>query len=249
MSARPASAGLRQLAHPDRIEAAQWRRLRDGSDPLSRERLFETHMPFARQVAHREFARRIPTAAERGDFEQWAFEALLQSIERYDPVHGVGFRGFAKPRILGNIANHLPRMSESGDEYGFRLRTRRDRMRSLRADGDDGADALDALARLAVGLATGLILDAASEAALEPLADPAPSAYDTVAWNELTALVVRQIDDLPEREATVLRQHYLNGVRFAHIAELLGLSRGRVSQLHGAGIDRIRRRLGPLARE
>ncbi len=249
MSDAPGSTGLRRIARPDRIEAAHWRKLRDRSGADSRQWLFEAHMPFARQLARREFARRARTTAERGDFEQWAFEALLQSLDRYDPVRGVGFRGFAKPRILGNIANHLPRMSESGDEYGFRLRTRRDRMRSIRAGGGDPIDALDTLAQLAVGLATGLILDSVSDGALDPLPDPAPSAYDTVAWNELAALVARQIDDLPERERAVLTQHYRNGVSFAHIAELLGVSRGRVSQLHGAGITRIRQRLGPLARE
>lgn len=38
-------------------------------------------------------------------------------------------------------------------------------------------------------------------------------------------------------------QHYFNGVEFKHIAELLGVSKGRVSQLHRAALEKVRARL------
>jgi RNA polymerase sigma factor for flagellar operon FliA len=46
------------------------------------------------------------------------------------------------------------------------------------------------------------------------------------------------------RESVIVRQHYENGVSFTHIAQLLGLSKGRVSQLHASAVARLRARIG-----
>ncbi|MGJ3628975.1 sigma factor-like helix-turn-helix DNA-binding protein [Sphingomonas sp. MMS24-JH45] len=48
---------------------------------------------------------------------------------------------------------------------------------------------------------------------------------------------------LPEREGVVVRQHYVAGLPFIRIADLLRLSRGKVAQLHRAALDRLGRRL------
>ena len=42
----------------------------------------------------------------------------------------------------------------------------------------------------------------------------------------------------------MIRQHYDNGLSFARIAEMLELSRGRVSQLHRSALTRLRKRIG-----
>jgi RNA polymerase sigma factor for flagellar operon FliA len=75
-------------------------------------------------------------------------------------------------------------------------------------------------------------------------ADHRPNAYESLAWRELQALITREIGQLPERESVIIRQHYENGVSFTHIAQLLGLSKGRVSQLHTSAIARLRARIG-----
>jgi RNA polymerase sigma factor for flagellar operon FliA len=56
--------------------------------------------------------------------------------------------------------------------------------------------------------------------------------------------LAQEIGRLPGSEAVVVRQHYENGLSFAHIAGLLDLSRGRVSQLHRSALDRLRKRIG-----
>ena len=49
--------------------------------------------------------------------------------------------------------------------------------------------------------------------------------------------------NLPEQEAVVVRQHYDHGLPFAQVAQLMGLSRGRIAQLHRAALERLRKRL------
>ena len=60
-------------------------------------------------------------------------------------------------------------------------------------------------------------------------------------------LVTGEIGRLSERDQTIIRQHYFNGLTFEQIGSLLGVTRARVSQLHRAAIDNLRRRLPPRA--
>lgn len=77
-------------------------------------------------------------------------------------------------------------------------------------------------------------------------ADRRPNAYESLAWRQLNASLAREIGKLPERERVIVRQHYEFGVSFAHIAQLLGLSKGRVSQLHAGALGKLRARIGNL---
>ena len=60
---------------------------------------------------------------------------------------------------------------------------------------------------------------------------------------ELLAVVCAAIEELAPQEATLLRRHYLEGERFDHVAEDLGLSKSWASRLHTRAISRLARRL------
>ena len=51
------------------------------------------------------------------------------------------------------------------------------------------------------------------------------------------------MNGLPARERDILRHHYIDGVGFDQLAVLLGVSKGRVSQLHRSALDLLRKRL------
>ena len=53
----------------------------------------------------------------------------------------------------------------------------------------------------------------------------------------------RELEVLPERERDILRYHYLEGISFDEIGILLGVSKGRISQIHKAAIALLRKRL------
>ena len=69
------------------------------------------------------------------------------------------------------------------------------------------------------------------------------SAYESLAWKEIVAHLQSEMEALPERERTILRQHYVNGLSFEQLAELLKISKGRVSQLHRAALLLLRKRM------
>lgn len=232
--------GLDIVVDPSRAEAAVWRRFRFEDDTSCRESLFNRYVTLARSVAARLFHRRRTARLDQGDFDQFAFEGLLHAIDRFDPLRGVPFSAYARRRIIGNVADGIGRMTEIDAQLSSRHRVEQERARSLAAAGDDP---LAQLADLAVGLAIGLMLDGTGLFDAGGAPDNRPDPYDTLAWRETQAILASEIDRLPESEASVIRHHYGQGVAFAQIAQLMQLSRGRVSQLHRAALERLRRRM------
>ncbi|MET0060726.1 MAG: sigma factor-like helix-turn-helix DNA-binding protein [Candidatus Thiodiazotropha endolucinida] len=46
--------------------------------------------------------------------------------------------------------------------------------------------------------------------------------------------------NLPERERLIIRNHYFHGVAFDDLANLLEISKGRITQLHKRALQKIR---------
>jgi RNA polymerase sigma factor for flagellar operon FliA len=236
--------GLDLLLVPPRVEASLWRRFRFEREARCREQIFTRYRGLARSLAVRQLRGR-PKTVELNDMEQFAYEGLLAAIDRFDPLRGIPFGAFARRRIIGCIADGASRMNEVDAQYSHRRRVENERARSLRPDAA-ARDPLRALADLATGLAIGLMLEGTGTVEPADGADHRPNAYESLAWRELQVLLAREVAKLPEREAVIVRHHYENGVSFTHIAQLLGLSKGRVSQLHASALARLRARIGPM---
>jgi RNA polymerase sigma factor for flagellar operon FliA len=235
---------LQLVALAARVEAALWRRFRFEREWPCRAALFDRYRPLARAIAGRQMRRRASYSAEAGDLEHFAYQGLLEAIDRFDPLKGVPFSAFARRRVLGAIVDGRGRLSEVAARIGFRHRLEQERARALGAAASKRDDAFVMLGDLATALAVGLMIEAGGDS-LEPV-DPGPSAYDSLAWRETQAVLASAIDALPEREALIVRQHYLHGVSLTQVAALLGLSKGRVSQLHYAALARLRKKVGGL---
>ena len=71
----------------------------------------------------------------------------------------------------------------------------------------------------------------------------ADSPEEAVARAQLLTLVQEAISALPEEEAVLVRRHYLEGERFDHVAQSLGLSKSWASRLHTRAMQRLAKRL------
>lgn len=241
------SGGLDLLLVPPRVEASLWRRLRFERDVRCREQLFTRYRSLANLLAKRQFRTRPRHGIEIGDIEQFAYAGLLQAIDGFDPLRGIPFSAFARRRILGSISDGAGRMNELDAQYSYRRRVETERARSIADSATEGNDdPLGELSRLVSGLALGLMLEETSLLSAPDGRDYRPNAYESLAWRQMHALIAQQIARLPDREETIIRQHYENGVSFAQIAQLLGLSKGRVSQLHAAALAKLRANLGKI---
>lgn len=239
-------SGMDMLVRPARVEASLWRRFRFEEEAACREILFDRYVGLARSIAAQHFRRRAGKRIDRGDFEQFAYQGLLQAIDRYDPLNGAPFSAYASRRIAGSISDGVAQMTEIGAQIRHRHRVEQERFRSLASAGaqDVRDDPVSALSDLAIGLALGMMLEGTAFMGNENDADPAPNAYESLEWREMQARLASAVGDLPEREAMIIRQHYDVGLSFAQVADLLGLSRGRISQLHRAALDMLRKKIG-----
>jgi RNA polymerase sigma factor for flagellar operon FliA len=227
-------------------EMSLWQAIREDESIAAREQLFAHYLPFARALAGRQFKGRSGGDIEYEDFVQLACAGLLEAIDRYDPGLGVPFRGFAVRRINGSILDGLAKTSEIREQLAFRQRTKRERLRSLAPEDAEGlapGEAMEALIDLAVGLALGFMLEGTSLYREDGGAGAQPTAYDSLAWKDLVDRLSVELGRLQDRDRAIVRLHYLEEVNFDQIAALLGLSKGRISQLHKAALALLRKRI------
>lgn len=240
--------GLALVTKPDREEAALWRRMRARGDAQARELLFTRYLPLAQSIARVELRKAGLDRANLGDLEQAAYQGLLQALDRYDVERQVPFSAFARIRIAGSVRDLTADLSELGAQLAYKRKRSRDQLDSIKSPLDPKSGdmtALEKLADIAVELAIAFMLEA-DERRAKPLVGDLDNGFDSLAWRQLMAKLGDYIDDLPKDEMSVIRQHYENDVLFSEIAAVMGISKGRVSQLHKSALQRLRRRMGTI---
>lgn len=199
------------------------------------------------------------------DLTAAGFEALVVSIERYDPDKGATLEQFAWTRIHGAVLDELRRRDwaprslrrwERDAEKSRRdLRARLEReptdeelaveldstAAEVRARRDQLALAeIESLATT-VSASDGVVVDRAETiAARDRTLDPEHAAAAAKARERLAAAVA----SLPAREREVAQLLYVEERRLREIGELLGVSESRVCQIAGTLRKRLRTALG-----
>jgi RNA polymerase sigma factor FliA len=233
-------------------EALLWMDFKLRGSAVAREQLFLRFTGFARNVARRLHREHSWGDLELADLQQHAYTGLLEALDRYDPSFGTPFRAFAAHRISGSIRDGIAQTNEMREQISWRRRIRRERVQSLSdAQADTSSTAvtpIEKLADIATGLALGFMLEGTSlfvegDADAGQPVQVAATAYDSVVWNETVSRLHDELAALPEREQNILRQHYMGGLSFDQLASLLSISKGRVSQIHRAALELLRKRL------
>lgn len=214
-------------------ESTVWRRWREHRDTLDRDALVQAYAPWARKVARDVFMRCRGRTSDWPDYVQNASLGLVEAVASYDERRGVPFEAYARLRVRGavfnglrDLASHAPGASDAPG---------RERVDSL-LEGDV-ADPVDLLVAVVSGLASGHVLESMGS----PEACPAPATpYEEAVRSELAGIMAVTMHRLPARERDVLVFHYLNHLAFHQVADMLGVTRGRISQLHRQALQRLR---------
>jgi RNA polymerase sigma factor for flagellar operon FliA len=239
-------------------EARLWKRWREDRDEAARDELARLHLPFARIMAARLYAGRFHDEIEFAEYYQFAGLGLMEAIDRYEPGRGAQFRTFAALRIRGAILNGLPRLTERQRQIEVRKNLRAERLASLaaysaqsgQADSNDTldpsarhADALfRTLADVGIGLALGVLLE--DTGMVEADSGIGPERYFRAAeLAQLRSRLLALMRELPERDRSVLELHYEQEIPFVEIAARMGVTKGRIAQIHHRALDALRARL------
>lgn len=198
----------RQLS--DEQLAATWDSWAATRATQARDALLVHYLPLVTVLANR-LGRQVPPSF-RPDLHGFGAIGLMDAVERFRPELGHRFESYAVHRIRGAMGdglrslNWLPR--------GANRRASRVVETVVPVD--------FRTARSSVGVR------------LEDcLSDPMePSALDILELEAEYEEVVDAIDLLPERERSIVREHYYGSRRLAEIGQDMGITESRVCQIH-----------------
>jgi RNA polymerase sigma factor for flagellar operon FliA len=208
-------------------------------------------------IVARQVARTLGSVVELDDLRSFGREGLLDAARKFDSGRGVPFRAYANFRVRGAIIDgirslaQLPRrtyerlnglsaalkVSEGAADDTFTSPASATRAQADQALGDH-------LAAMAAAITVGLIAPTGvGEEGEHVQVSTADNPEEAVSRAELLTIVQEAIAELPEEEAVLVRRHYLEGERFDHVAQSLGLSKSWASRLHTRAMQRLARRL------
>lgn len=233
------------LQPPD-IEEALWAARDNDETGVARHRLIECYSPFARMLVARIYAKRTLDDVSFEDHLHFGMIGLIESIDRFDVTRGIPFEAFAVRRIKGAVYNGISKCSELREQLSFRAQIRRERLQSIvRKDADGTPDLFGDMVDIVINLALGYFLE---DSDIHGAADIAvrDRMLETESLRQLGEQVRAIVDRLPERERVVIQYHYYHQLAFNEIADVLGLTRGRVSQIHKRALGQVRESLASL---
>lgn len=229
------------------------------SGKLDRDQLIMQYAPLVKRLAYHLMAK-LPASVQVEDIIQNGMLGLIDAVNRFEEGLGAQFETYAVQRIRGAMLDGL----RDNDWLPRSLRRDMRRIEQAIAQLEQRLGRQPTEGELARALDMTLadyqkMLQEARGYQLLHLEDfgegededflerhlPADEAdpLNALLDKNLREVLVRAIEDLPEREKTVMGLYYEEELNLREIGEILGVSESRVCQLHTQAIARLRARL------
>ncbi len=224
---------------------------------LRAEELIRNHAPLVKRIAHHLLAR-LPASVQVDDLIQAGMIGLLEASRKYEVSKGASFETYAGIRIRGammdeirkgdwvprSVHRNARRIAEAikiiedregrdaqDDEIAYELNMSLDEYFSCLRDSNGGK------------LFSYEELSEQGDGAVDQCSDESQSPVHNVVSEAFKASLVKEIDNLPERERMVLSLYYEEELNLKEIGLVLSVSESRVSQILAQTALRLRSRL------
>lgn len=229
------------------------------SGTLDRDQLVTQYAPLVKRIAYHLMAK-LPASVQVEDIVQNGMLGLLDAISRFEEGMGAQFETYAVQRIRGAMLDGLR-------ENDWLPRSLRRDMRRIEAavhalEQQNGRQPTEGELAESLGMplaeyqkmlndARGYQLvyfedftEGDEEDFLERhCGDSDDDPIEILMDKNMRSVLVRAIEDLPEREKTVMGLYYEEELNLREIGQILGVSESRVCQLHSQAIARLRSRI------
>ena len=231
----------------------------DARDALLRENLSLVH-----HVA-RQLARGLAADADIDELVSAGTMGLMSALEAFDLGRGLAFSTFAVPRIRGAILDELRRQDHVPRSVRRKTRSIAAAREMLTRTLGRSPDANEVAAELGVDAETLWRWQADVEGAVHVPLDRSATDRDGTSVSpaeflgngeELTderltreeeiALLREALLSLKDQERTVLSLYYFEELKAREIAEVMGVSESRISQIRSKALSQLRDALSPL---
>ncbi len=227
---------------------------RVGTSHERRDRLVNEHWRLVASTVRR-VARRLPSHVDIDELLSAGQEGLLRAAQRYDASRGTAFSTFAVHTIRGAVLDALRALDPLARPTRQRVRRLAAAESSLAAE--HGGRVSESLVAETAGLTERQARDAremqhrAIRVSLDeqrpegPLSDVIadPRSADVAARlliEEAHTVIREEIGELGENDRRVVAMYYADGLLLREIAAILGVTEGRISQIHKRAIGRLR---------
>jgi RNA polymerase sigma factor for flagellar operon FliA len=242
---------------------ALWREYKQTGDAVLRNRLVMTYAPLVKYIVFKK-VRELPARCEVEDFISCGLEALIASIDRFDPEKGATLEQFAWTRIHGAVLDELRRqdwaprslrrwerdIARARDQFTVlhgRSPSREELAGALSITVDSLRAKEDDIVMSDVTSLNSLVLsdEETSVERIDTIADTDmrtnPEHYTTV--SDAKDRFRAAFDALPRREREVAVLLYVKNLTLREIGVVLGVTESRVSQIHTELKKKLRRAL------
>jgi len=223
------------------------------------EALILPHLPLVRHIVQK-IAGHLGRHVDFGDLVSAGTLGLIKAAKAYDPGKHAQFRTYAYIRIRGAVLDELRGRCFASPEVNRLVRQVRQAHLVFQAEHGRPPDDEELAGR--AGLSVEKLYRTMEEArrqhflSIHGLTDEQPAlgallaADDThspeprAERRELIERLTRAIQELPQRDRTLVLLYYERDLTMREIAETLGVTESRVSQMHAGALFRLSLKLG-----
>ena len=225
-----------------------------GAPPAERRRenIVQEHMPLVGHLV-REMLARVPQHVNRDDLMSAGYAALVHAARGFDTSRNVPFARFAAARIRGALLDELRGLDWASRSVRQRARRTDSARQELTAELgrtptvpevadrlgcsiEDIESADDDVHRAVVFSLQGFATAAADDMVTEPSAGP----EEMLIRRERLGYLRHAVEALPDRLRAVVQGYFFDERPMAKIAEDLGVTESRVSQLRAEALGLLR---------
>jgi RNA polymerase sigma factor for flagellar operon FliA len=240
-----------------------WRQYKATGDRRLRDRLVLSLAPMVKFIVYRK-VRNVPAHIEADDFISVGLEAMMVSIDRYDPEKGATLEQYVWTRIHGAVLDELRRQDwaprsvrrwerdiekavEDFTAVHGRRPAREELAEALACSAEELQRHRDEIARSELTSLNAVVLSDDSTqiergdtiVSGDHTLDPETAASTAEAKSRFR----RVFATLPQREREIAVMLYVKNLTLAEIGEVLGVSESRVCQIHGQTKKKLRQNL------
>jgi len=240
-----------------------WARTASGDD-LARDEILRENLNLVHHVA-RQLSRSLAVEVDFDELVSAGTIGLVTAVKAFDVRRGLAFSTFAVPRIRGSILDELRRQDHVPRSVRRKARDiSRAREHLMRRHGRKAED-LELATQLGTDVQTLWRWQSEVEGAFhlsltstagdggttipvrgEYLRNDEEGADERLSRESEVAKLRESILRLNDQERTVLSLYYFEELKSADIADVLGISESRVSQIRSKALARLRCELAPL---
>ena len=219
--------------------------------PAEQESVVRHYAPKIRFLALRLKAKLL-RSIELGELISSGTLGLMEALGKFRPQLGIRFETYAESRIKGAMLDELRRLDWFPRSLRQRVRVLDEAMRKV--EHEQGRQATEDELQKITGLdmrdvrqgleALQNQLWISLDAIQDTLSGEGPEGgepFRSTALQELVERVAPLIDRLTPREKLVLSLYYTDELNMRETAEVMGITEGRVSQLHSQALSRLRK--------